>query len=227
MESIDPEEARRQLRGTYERMTEDELCGVAKVARDLTPIAREALQAEISGRGLNIELKTAPPQPAPIDTPDVDASGVDTSDTSDLDLDLDLVNVSRLWDAAEAQRVKEILDAAFVQSFLGPDDIVDLEDFKSSFDGGVDLKVRGVDYARACAALANSSRAEEDREEDQVEDAEEDLDYAVHCPKCKSPEVVFQGKDPEAANPAVDAPFNWSCDACGYQWKDDGIEQKL
>ena len=223
MENIDPEEARRQLRGTYGQMTEEELCAVAEDANDLTPIAKETLQAVISERGLNIQVKPSPPQPVPIDTLDTDTSGTDTPDVSELDLDL--VNVSRLWDADEAKRVKEILDAAFVQSFLGPDNIVDLEDFKSSFDGGVDLKVRGADYARACAALANSSRTEEDREEDPVEDAEEDLN-AVHCPKCKSPEVVFQGKDPEPPDRlGVDSPFNWSCDACGYQWKDDGIEQ--
>lgn len=66
---------------------------------------------------------------------------------------------------------------------------------------------------------------------------EDDISFNVLCPECHSPEIVFQGRQTEATdNPETakdmleensspaDAKFNWSCDACGYQWQDDGIE---
>lgn len=66
---------------------------------------------------------------------------------------------------------------------------------------------------------------------------EDDIGFNVLCPQCHSPEVVFQGREmgatdnPETVDdtqeeegPPADAKFNWSCDACGYQWQDDGIE---
>ena len=46
MESVDQQW--QCLRQNYARMTEDELGAVADDAYDLTPVAREALQAEIS-----------------------------------------------------------------------------------------------------------------------------------------------------------------------------------
>lgn len=57
MENLDPAQEWQQLQETYGLMTEDELCTVAQDAYDLTPTAREALQAIIRERGLKIELK--------------------------------------------------------------------------------------------------------------------------------------------------------------------------
>jgi hypothetical protein len=50
----------------YRHMTEDELCRVADDAFDLVPIAREALQAVASERGLKIQLAAVPPPPTPV-----------------------------------------------------------------------------------------------------------------------------------------------------------------
>ena len=57
MDSLD------QLRKTYAEMTEDELAAIAADAYDLTDAAKGVLRKEISRRGLNIELQTAPIQP--------------------------------------------------------------------------------------------------------------------------------------------------------------------
>jgi predicted nucleic-acid-binding Zn-ribbon protein len=87
--------------------------------------------------------------------------------------------------------------------------------FKSTFENGVDLKVRYVDNQFALQAIAKSLPPE----------ASDDTIHIRVCPKCQSDEIVFQSLD-MTQNPssAFDAKFNWSCDACGYQWKDDGVE---
>src|SRR6476661_7159289 len=157
MESIDPEVVRRQLQKNYEQMTEGELNVVAEDAYDLTDLARETLQAEIARRGLNIELKAPPPPPA--------------APT----LDDDLIPVTTVWSMAEAVRVKERLDYAAVPSYLGPDNLTDPNDFKSSFDGGVELKVNMGDKRRAVSELARGW-------------PEDDIGFNVLCPKCHSPE---------------------------------------
>ncbi len=206
MESVDQQW--QCLRENYARMTEDELGAVADDAYDLTPVAREALQAEISGRGLNIELKNTPPAPV-----------VPT-------LDDDLIGVTVVYSLAQAKQVMDRLDADSIPSYLGPDKLTDPNDFKASFDDGVALRVSIGDQRRAIASLARRF-------------PEDDIDYTVLCPKCHSPEIIFQGREMEATdnpeadddpdeeeNPPKDAPFNWKCDACGYQWTDDGVEHK-
>ena len=119
MASIDPEHEWRQLKETYGQMTEDELSAVAEDAYDLTPIAREVLQAEIAARGLPIQLKAKPAVTA-----------------ADIDID-DLACIYQLWDADEAKWVKGILDVASILSFLGPENVLHLEDFKSGFENGL------------------------------------------------------------------------------------------
>jgi rubrerythrin len=61
MESVDQQF--RQLKENYERMTEGELAAIAERAYDLTEIAREALQAVIMEKGLDLQLKLDPLAP--------------------------------------------------------------------------------------------------------------------------------------------------------------------
>jgi len=58
------------------------------------------------------------------------------------------------------------------------------------------------------------------------DDTPDDADYAVQCPKCGSRETVFQGRALPASVPGLDNKYNWTCDACGHQWKDDGLMEK-
>jgi DNA-directed RNA polymerase subunit M/transcription elongation factor TFIIS len=215
MESIDLNEQWHQLRENYVQMTEDELTRIAGDAYNLTPIAQEALQAEIKERKLAIQLQISSPATEPdFEEPDPELPPLDTED--------DLVSVSFFWDEASARRTKGILDEAFIPSYLGPDNVSHIDDFKSSFSAGVHLKVRSVDRARACSTLANHSFEDQDEL-----DPDEGKEFAIVCPKCHSTEVVFEEKDPQAVNPIADTKFNWTCGDCGHQWKDDGIEQAL
>ena len=55
---MEPSEQWRSLKETYSIMSEDELQALANYACDLTDIAKQVLQSEISGRGLSIARST-------------------------------------------------------------------------------------------------------------------------------------------------------------------------
>jgi DNA-directed RNA polymerase subunit M/transcription elongation factor TFIIS len=89
----------RQLKENYEHMTVDELCALAGEAYDLTDIAREALQAVISEKGITARLTLEPPPPLLFE-------------------DEDLVIFVRPKSAQAAERIMRVLAAAGIPSFL-------------------------------------------------------------------------------------------------------------
>jgi rubrerythrin len=105
MESVDQQF--RQLKENYERMTEGELAAIAERAYDLTEIAREALQAVIMEKGVDIRIKMEPLALPPKDE--------------------DLVIFGWPRGAEAAGRTMKILAAAGIPSFLTlevrPDDV--------------------------------------------------------------------------------------------------------
>ena len=211
MNDFDPNREWQRLSEVYAAMNEDELQAVADDAYELTDIAKQVLLAEISRRGLPIELRKQaqsseePPEYAPVNP-----------------ADLDLVELFRVLDMDEATRVKQRLDEVGIPSYLGPDLVDDIRLLHTSFEKGVGVKVRHFDRRRAIAALALYSR---NPQPDASADEAGDEEYEVRCPKCHSTEVVFQSIDLDPATKSTfDSKFNWSCDACGYQWKDDGLE---
>jgi DNA-directed RNA polymerase subunit M/transcription elongation factor TFIIS len=227
METLDQQEQWHQLTDTYRHMTEEELCRVADDAFDLVPLAKEALQAVISERGLKIQLAAVPP---PVESSDYEEDDIEDDIEEDDDIeDTDepenpahrLVCVRTVRSESEAKQLKALLDANFIASCLGPENIVDLEDFKAGFDGGVELKVHSLNSHRAIDALALLAPEEEE------EELNEDADYAVVCPKCHSQEVTFSNAVPEAVDTSVETKYNWTCDACGHEWTDEGIAQRL
>lgn len=204
METIDRAEEWRRLKELYLQKSDEELEIVAHDAYQLTDVAQQALEAEIARRDLKLEMRKAPePQP--------DVQGNFIPDPSELNL----VTVQQVFDRDEAQRVKEALTNNGLPSFLGPENVERVEDFRGSFERGVDIKVREVDSGRAHAVLHDILPSEA---------VDENAEYIARCPKCHSDEIVFLSLD-ESATESSDAQFNWSCDACGYKWKDDGVEQ--
>ena len=206
MESVDQQF--RQLKENYEHMTEGELYALAEKAYDLTEIAREALQAVISERDFTVQLKLEPPA-RPLAKPPEDDEG--------------LINFKWLSDAEGAWRVMGTLTAAGIPSYLGPDNVMHLEEYRGKFDGPVSLKIRDVDWDRAWDAWRGAAAGWVNNEEDDPEEK----DYAILCPKCRSAKVVMEGRDSELREPPPTANFHWSCDACGHQWEDEGILQEV
>jgi ribosomal protein L37AE/L43A len=66
---------------------------------------------------------------------------------------------------------------------------------------------------RAQAALAQAL---------EYDDTDDEKDYAVLCPKCRSGAVVLEERDSSST-----APFHWHCDACGHQWSNEGIVEEV
>jgi len=212
MNIADPIEEHRRLQALYNGMTDEELEAVADEAYQLTEIAVEVLQSEIRSRRLDIQLRNSQLESKPSFTDD------------DLNLDpadLDLVHLQRVWDLYEARQAKSILLEAGIPCFLGPDNIAKLEAFDSAFKPGMDLKVRGVDQQTAVSVLAEFAPKTEPP-------VEPETDAIACCPRCHSPDIVFQSLDaPSSQDSQVDSKFNWSCDTCGHQWKDDGVEKEI
>ncbi len=72
--------------------------------------------------------------------------------------------------------------------------------------------------------LEQEELANDGQEEDEIEED------GIQCPRCHSVEVVFDsresdGREVEPAIAREDSKYNWHCDACRYQWQDDGIEK--
>ncbi|HEY2499687.1 MAG TPA: hypothetical protein VGK24_21720 [Candidatus Angelobacter sp.] len=218
MSDIDPVIIQRRLAENYSRMTEGELAAMAEKAYDLIPVAKETLEAEIRNRGLRIPLQSEPAA-----EPELPEIAEDARPDDYNPADWDLVNLDRLWDADRAKWVKEVLDAANIASYFGPDNVTDLSDLKSGYNTGLYVRVRAVDRGNASRALFNAP----DENEQPQEELSEDAEFAVLCPKCRSAEVVFQGQDAENAPADADAKYFWQCDDCGYEWKDDGIVKEL
>ena len=202
-----PIDESRRLQERYASLTDDELQAVASDSYDLTDIAKQMLQSEIMHRGVDIRLQPAPAPAVTYEPPE----GFDANS-------LDLIVGYRVGDAEEARKVMGVLHDVGLPCYLGPDNVEDADAFHSSFDGGVDLKVRAVDQPRARSVILHAFASEPGAEEEQ--------EYMARCPKCHSTEIVFQGLD---GNPGEESlateKFNWTCDNCGYQWKDDGVEQ--
>lgn len=114
--------------------------------------------------------------------------------------------VDTVWSSDSAQQVKQFLDAEGIPGYWGPDNVESPEALR--FDDGVELKVREEDSARVMAGLG--------RLFPRVAELEE-KEWNFACPKCQSPEIVFRDLDEETEK------FNWSCEACGHEWNDDGV----
>jgi DNA-directed RNA polymerase subunit M/transcription elongation factor TFIIS len=209
----DPAREWRQLQEHYTRLSDDGLRAAANEAYCLTEMARAVLRDEIRSRRLDVQLKTEYELPERGTDPAQDG-GVDPAD-----LELDLVALFRAWSEDEARRLKEALDAASIPSYMGPENAEHISDLRAGFEDGIDVKVRAVDRNRALWALSL-------RRSSQKEAPEEDAEYKVVCPRCKSPEIVFRGLEDDGTG-AQRSQFHWSCDVCGNQWRDDGVEERV
>ncbi|HET8889580.1 MAG TPA: hypothetical protein VFQ41_11805 [Candidatus Angelobacter sp.] len=195
-----------------------------KMPKILRRFAKETLQAVISERDLNIQLKTATasPEDQGLAAPDKDG----------------LVYLCPVWTDEGARHIQDLLNTESIPSYLGPDNARRVEDFKRFFGSAVDLKVAAADQDRAMALLnaaeAKNERALKDEEEfededeqddqvnlDDVEGLEEGKGYVL-CPKCHAPEVDIDS-DPQMLPDAATIP--WLCNACGHKWKTDVIAQ--
>jgi DNA-directed RNA polymerase subunit M/transcription elongation factor TFIIS len=221
MNQVDIQEQWRRLQENYASLADEELEAIAREAYDLTDIARQALQAEISRRQLTIALRQSPATDEDLTAEE----GLPTQEEGESRRgypegfdpeDWGLVSFSRVDDIEQARKLKSCFDKAGIPSYFGPDVVDDLRLLPASLKGSLEVKVRELDLGRARAVQNDCMPAPAGEDEGQA------VEYSAYCPKCHSAEIVFQElDDSEAAEK-----FSWSCDACGYHWKDDGIESQ-
>ncbi len=254
MEDINQAEEYRRLEELYARMSDGEIEALSGQIEDFTDIARQVLRAEVAKRGLgpagqdaskdSIEAARQALRAAKAQR-DLEAQDgrppEDTANPAEGEVGADLLNpgvgdplregfdptaydLVRIWyvdDPNQARQVMGLLDSAGVKAYLGPEDAGSVDDYKGSYEAGVEIKVMKFQARFALDGLRRFASPETQQ------DSPEDADYAVCCPKCNSQDVIFQGLDTQPGQgSAPDAKYTWTCDACGHQWKDDGIEQR-
>jgi hypothetical protein len=113
------------------------------------------------------------------------------------------VTLRQFRDLPEALLAKGCLESAGIQAYLVDENMIRMDWFISNLLGGIKLKVKPEDAATANEIL--SQPIPEMLDVEGVGNFEQ-----PKCPKCLSLDIsdLYQN--------------GWTCQACGYQWADDG-----
>jgi len=235
MARIDPEQERRRLNEFYSGQLDGELEKVATQAYELTELAREALRAELTRRGLTADLietapviarKELPVQPGdpPPETPRL-TQPPEPDGERELGL-RELVTIRKFRDLPEALLAKGSLESAEIESILIDDNVVRLDWFWSNLMGGIKLQVDPENVEAAQAILDQPIP-------DNLEVPGVGAYQQPHCPRCQSLDVTFQELDEPVAYVSaffsVPIPWTrraWRCHSCKVEWEDDGLSEQ-
>lgn len=157
---MDNETERARLARIYSALSDDGLAELAADEKSLTEVAKQALQAELSARGIENTKETeivTPPEDV-TDIADVPAQ----HEAEPQKYSGPLVMVKRFRDLPEAFVAKSILDSAQIDSFLANQNLVRMDWLYSNLVGGMKLMVRPEDLEEATKLLdeqANEANA--------------------------------------------------------------------
>jgi hypothetical protein len=195
-----PEQERDRIAGVYSGMSDEELEKIAESGFELSEIARQALEVEISRRRLNITLALPP--------------GIDVYELNDL------ITVHKFLYPPEALLAKASLESAGIHSYLVDDNMINMNWFYSNALGGIKLKVQPEDVDAANEIL--NQPIPETLEIEGIGDYEQ-----PRCPKCQSLDVSYRELDKflsyGSAYAGVPIPVHnkaWTCHACHNKWDD-------
>ena len=232
----------------YRQMSDGELLVLLPQSSELTLFAQQALANEVRSRGLQAEVeevedekpatpsqvKASPLKPPPAffehdspkrrDSAGYDLSDPDSFDEDQYDEDRKLVELCTVWSVRDALKVQAILDEAGIPFFMGPEKATGVDGVTSNFSNGVGVQIMQIGLAWAGPAMQHY-----EPEDDPTPKEKEELDeLPVHCPKCHSTEVVFEGltSPPAIASNESSQKYKWTCDSCGHQWEDDGVAKE-
>jgi hypothetical protein len=205
MTQIDWEKEHQRLAALYAGMEPGELEQIAAQAETLTDVAKQALRAEMSRRGMSPLLETRP-------------------DPSVSKHTKPPVMIRRYQSLPEALLSKSILDSAGIESFLADENLVRIDWFYSNLVGGIKLLVRNDDADAASKLLAQEIPKEFD-----VAGIGE---YRQpRCPRCQSFDVIFDELNKKVAYmgflflklPISITSSKWKCHKCGNVWE-EGVD---
>jgi len=215
MDAVDRVEQWRQVSEHYRSLTDDELIAIARQKSELTDVAQQALDAEVLHRKLEI-----PPE-LPDDEPEL-AVLPEPEPGSPYEPERQLAEIETVYSLRDARQLQQLLEADGIPCFMGDEKATDANAVRSNFANGVTVKIMriGIPYAtRARRAF----QPEDDPSHDQKERDEDIQADPLICPKCKSDQVFLEEVEPDSAKPGTATKFEWSCDACGHHWENDGI----
>jgi DNA-directed RNA polymerase subunit M/transcription elongation factor TFIIS len=140
------------------------------------------------------------------------------------DEDRRLVTISTVWSVGDALRLQRLLDGAGIPFFMGEEMATTVDAVTSDFAKGLPVRIMNIGVPWARQVLLDYFPKDEP-ESERVAQEEATKEVPVRCPKCHSTEVVFEDLVGEAPATEEDSPqqFEWTCDACGHHWKDDGL----
>jgi len=198
-----PEQERARIAGVYSAMSDEELEELAATGFDLSDEAHQALEAEISRRGLKLTLAPHP--------------GTDVYEFNDL------VTLRQFRDLPEALLAKGSLESGGIEAVLVDDNMIRMNWFISNLLGGIKLKVHAEDVEAANEIL--NQPIPETLEIEGVGTYDQ-----PKCPQCQSLDISFLELDKffsyGTASVGVPIPVHrkaWTCHACGNQWEDDDV----
>ncbi|HUM05355.1 MAG TPA: hypothetical protein VLT90_07830 [Terriglobales bacterium] len=198
-----PEQERERLTGVYAAMSDGELEKAAAAGYELSEVAREALEAEISRRGLDVKLAPDP--------------GLDVYELNDA------VTLRQFRDLPEALLAKASLNSAGIEAYLVDDNMVRLDWFWSNLLGGIKLKVRPEDEQAATEIL--SQPIPERLEIEGIGEYDQ-----PRCPRCQSLDVSYRELNKlvsyGSAYLGIPIPVHtkaWSCHACRNEWEEESV----
>jgi Putative prokaryotic signal transducing protein len=161
-----PENERQRVAGVYSEMSDEELGQIAASGDELSTVAREALQAESTKRGLKIEIAPA------------GGSGEDVFEFNQT------VTLRQFRDLPDALLAKGSLESAGIQAYLVDDNMIRMDWFISNLLGGIKLKVRPEDAEAANEIL--SQPIPETIDVEGLGDFEQ-----PKCPRCQSLDIAY------------------------------------
>jgi hypothetical protein len=205
--NINPATEWLRLSERYRQMSDDELLALARQGAELTDAAKQALEGEISRRGLKVPREEPPVPQEPGPPPD-----------SLYAEDRELVEVCTVWSLPDALQLQTLLDRAGIPVFIGPEKATGVEAVTSNFASGVSVRVMRVGLPWARHAMLNYTPANEPPQQQ----APEWRELPIRCPKCQSTEVVFEGLLPTATDDST-FKYEWTCGSCGHHWEDEGV----
>jgi len=159
-----PEQERERIANVYSAMSDEELFRIADSGDELSAVAHEALQAEVTKRGLSMTI--APPP------------GEDVYEFNDT------VTLRQFRDLPEALLAKGSLESAGIQAFLIDDNMIRMDWFISNLLGGIKLKVRSED-AEAAMEILNQPIP------DTIDVEGVGSIEQPKCPQCQSLDVTY------------------------------------
>lgn len=203
----------------YRQLTDEELIALVQQKQDLTDQAQQAVAAEILSRKLTVptpeprhERLPAPPPPP------------DSADENDpYAEDRQLFEIRKVWSEADARRLQYVLDVAGIPFYMGDEKATCVDDVVSDFSAGVPVKVMRIGWWWAYDALYRNYLPQDEKPEPSYDDAG---DVAIHCPRCRSTDVVFHELVDRLSNArnGNEAKYRWTCAPCGNEWVDEGVE---